>query len=156
MQSDRADPPRQSIRADIVEGVRHVLSSPFLRAVMLIAAPLNFATNCAIFSTTVTPQQHRVSSSLIGLSLGAISVSTLLSALCAGWLQRWMTMSTLVRLVVFGLIGFLVATDVLFGRLVMVVPLAPASFSARRSMWRCSADWAPIRPIGCRPGWSAW
>lgn len=128
MQTDRADRPRQSIRADIVEGVRHVLSSPFLRAVMLIAAPLNFATNCAIFSTTVTLQQHRVPSSPIGLSLGAIGVSTLLGALCAGWLQRRMTMSTLVRLVVFGLIGFLLVTDLLSGRLVIVVPLALGIF----------------------------
>ena len=50
--------PSQTIVRDITDGVRHVLADAYLRALLLVAAPLNFAVTGALFTMTITLRQH--------------------------------------------------------------------------------------------------
>jgi MFS family permease len=83
LQEARATRPALSMATEIGEGVRHVAGNAFLRAVVLTAAPLNFALTGAIFSATVALQQVHASSAVIGLAQAAIGLGGLLGALAA-------------------------------------------------------------------------
>jgi MFS family permease len=128
VQSRRDAAPVQSVAGDIAEGVRHVLRSPFLRAILLVAAPVNFGVTGALFAVTVGLRQHGVTATTIGLAQGAIAVGGLLGALVAGPLQRRATVRTLVIAIDATLLGCVALAGILLPHLVLVVPLAAGLF----------------------------
>jgi MFS family permease len=128
VQSERDTAPVQSVASDIVEGVRHVLRSPFLRAVLLVATPVNFGVTGALFTVTVGLRQHGVSATVIGLAQGAIAVGGLLGAMVAGRLQRRASVRALVIWIDAVLLGCVSLAGLLLPHLLLVVPLAAGLF----------------------------
>lgn len=122
--------PTQHLLADIREGIAHVLASPFLRAVLVVAALLNLAVDGALFTTTITLRQQGTSAGLVGLAQGLFGAGGLLGAFAAGWLQRRLSFrGLLVTATVVLTVGLALAT-VLVGHLLMAVPVAVGLFFA--------------------------
>lgn len=129
MQDDRVDP-SGNLFADIGYGLRYVLNNSFLRTLLLVAAPLNFAATGALFVLTVSLRQHGVSASLIGVGQGVVAAGGLLGAFTAPWLQRKASLRALVIFTSLALLACLAVASVLTGHFVMVVPLAAGLFLA--------------------------
>lgn len=133
VQDKRSEGPRQSLLADVKEGLSHVFRDTFLRAVLLVAAPLNFAVTGSLFTMTITLREHGVSATLIGLAQGVIGVGGFLGALAAPRLQRRLSLRLLVTVTCWALLGSLILASVLVGHLAMAIVitagllLAPAS-----------------------------
>ncbi len=122
--------PPQRLGADIREGVAQVLASPFLRALLVVAAPLNLAIGGALFTTTITLRLAGTSAGLVGAAQGLIGAGGLLGAFAAASLQRRVSIRGLVLGVTVGLTVALAAATVLAGHLVMAVPIAVGLFLA--------------------------
>lgn len=122
--------------ADIKDGVRHVFRDPFLRALLLVAAPLNFAVTGALFTMTVTLRQHDVSAPMIGVAQGIIGVGGVLGALAAPRIQRHLSLRSLVIFTSWALVICLAIAGLLTSHLTMAAPitagliLSPASNAA--------------------------
>ncbi|MER6200562.1 MFS transporter [Streptomyces sp. NPDC001586] len=119
-----------SLVSDIREGVKHVAASPFLRAVILVATPVNFALVAAQFSVTLVLSENGYEPSVLGVAQGVIAVGGLLGAVAAGWIQRRASFYNLLLTAVSFLFVLLVASALLTGRLLMVLPLALGLFLA--------------------------
>lgn len=130
LQGDRLPKDRQSLATDIRDGIVHVARSRFLRAVIFIAAPLNFALTGAIFTATIALQQAGTPSGIIGLAQAAMGASGLLGALAAPWITRHLRLQRLIILVCAVLTGAAVAAATMSGRPLMVIPLAAGFFLA--------------------------
>jgi len=124
LQEDRPRSTGRSLTADIGDGVRYVFGSPFLRAVVLIAAPLNFALSGAIFVTTIALQEAGTSPGVIGLALAAFGGAGLLGTAVAAWLNRRLPLRQLIAAICAGLSVAALAAAALSGRPVMALPLA--------------------------------
>ena len=83
--------------AALAEGFRFVFGDPFLRAVLLVAAPLNLAIHGIIFTIIVTLQRDHVAPGIIGGVEAVVAVGGLLGALAAPALQRRLPLSALIR-----------------------------------------------------------
>jgi MFS family permease len=129
-QGDRSQRGRTSIVADIREGLSYVGHSRFLRVVLLIAAPVNFAITGALFAVTVLLRQHGTPPGQIGLALGVVSVGGLLGAIVAPWLQARATLRALVIAAMWAIAGSLAAASLLTPHLLTVAPLAIGLFLA--------------------------
>jgi MFS family permease len=127
---DGLDAPPAALLAEIRDGIVHVARSPFLRAVLLIAAPLNLAATGAIFATTIVLRQHGTAAGVIGLAQGVVGVGGLLGAFAAAWIVRRLSVVRLIRVVCAALFLALAATTVLTGSLLMVLPLSAGLFMA--------------------------
>jgi MFS family permease len=128
LQTPREEPPPGHVAA-LAEGVRFVLEKPFLRAVLIIAAPLNFALSGAIFTIIITLQQHGTEPAVIGLVETIIAVGGLAGAIVAPALQRRLRLAVLVRVICWAAVA-LVALSALSPR-----PSAPPSPSPSPSSW---------------------
>lgn len=124
------DAPAASVAAQIREGLAHVWHSRFLRAVVVVAAPLNFAILGALFSTTLVLRQHGYAASTIGLAQGVAALGGLLGAFAAPALTRRLSLRHIVVVIAWILLGCLAAATVLTGRLSMMLPLALGLFFA--------------------------
>jgi len=114
--------------AALAEGLRFVFGNPFLRAVLIIAAPLNFALNGALFTIIVTLQHHGVEPGVIGLTETIVGVGGLAGAFVAPALQRWLPFTRLIRVICWAAAGVLVASAWLTASLAAAVPVALAVF----------------------------
>lgn len=130
MQAARADRPPAAFLPDIRDGILHVARSPFLRALLLIAAPLNLAVTGAIFATTLVLRRQGTGASIIGLAQGGIGIGGLLGAFAAPWIIRRLSFAALIRVVCVALFLSLTATAALTGSLLMVLPLSAGLFLA--------------------------
>jgi MFS family permease len=131
LQVDRADPPaRVSLAADIAAGIGYVWHSRFLRNVVMLLAPANFAFTGAIFAVIVILRQDGHSVETVGLAQAVIASGGLLGAFAAGPLQRRASLSRLLISATCALFLLLLAATTLTGRLIMVLPLAGALFLA--------------------------
>ena len=83
--------------AALAEGFRFVFGNPFLRAVLVIAAPLNLAIHGIIFTIIVTLQRDGVPPGIIGGVETVVAVGGLLGALAAPALRRRFRLPTLIR-----------------------------------------------------------
>ena len=119
-----AQAPQQSIAGAIAEGLRHVWSDRFLRALLLVAAPLNFAVTGALFTMTMTLREAGLSAGLIGVAQAVTAVGGLVGALFSGRLQRRATLRRLVVLTDLGLLVCIAAASLATSSLVVAVPLA--------------------------------
>ncbi|MFX4295277.1 MFS transporter [Streptomyces bohaiensis] len=126
----RAESDTTSLRHDMLEGLRHVAARPFLRAVILMAAPVNFALTGALFSGVLILADAGYSSRTLGLAQGGIAIGGLLGALCAVRLQRLLPFQRLLITALALLLTLLVASTALNGSLAMVAPLAAGLFLA--------------------------
>jgi len=127
LQAERDEEPPGHAAA-LAEGLRFVFSNPFLRAVLAIAAPLNFALNGTIFTIIVTLQRHGVEPGVIGLTETIVGVGGLLGAFLAPVLQRWLQFARLIRFITWAAVAVLVASALLTASLAAAVPVALAVF----------------------------
>ncbi|MBM2615304.1 MFS transporter [Actinoplanes sp. LDG1-06] len=114
--------------AALLEGLRFVFGNPFLRAVLLIAAPLNFALYGSIFTIIVTLQKHGVAPGVIGLTETIVSAGGLIGALAAPALLRRLSFATLIRGLGWAATLFLTVSALLTMSVAAAVPVALAIF----------------------------
>ncbi|GAB2589894.1 MFS transporter [Paractinoplanes abujensis] len=119
-----ADPPSHT--KALVEGIRFVFGNAFLRAVLLIAAPLNFALYGAIFTIIVTLQSHDVAPGVIGLTETIVSAGGLIGALAAPALLRRLSFPALIRGLGWAATLFLTVSALLTMSVAAAVPVALA------------------------------
>jgi MFS family permease len=108
--------------------VRFVFADPFLRAVLFIAAPLNFALTGAIFAIILNLQRHGTAPAVIGLVETIIGVGGLTGAIVAPALQRWLPLATLVRVICWAAVGLVALSALLTSSIAAAVPVALAVF----------------------------
>ncbi|BCJ40041.1 putative drug antiporter protein precursor [Actinoplanes ianthinogenes] len=116
--------------AALAEGVRFVAGEPFLRAVLFIAAPLNFAINGVIFTIVVSLQRHGTAPAVIGLTETVIGVGGLIGAFAAPMMQRRWRPATLTRLICLVATALLLLSAVLMTGVAAAVPIAVTLFLA--------------------------
>jgi MFS family permease len=114
--------------ADIRLGLRHVWHSSYLRSVLLLLIPVDFAVHGALFALVVNLRQQGHSPETIGVAQAVIAVGGLSGALCSKWMQRRVSFQTL--LICATGVGFalMIAATALTGRLAVIVPLTGAIF----------------------------
>jgi len=127
LQAERDERPPGHAAA-LAEGLRFVFGNPFLRAVLIIAAPLNFALNGAMFTIIVTLQRHGVEPGVIGLTETIVGVGGLAGAFVAPTLQRWLPFTRLIRVICWAAAGVLLASAWLTASIAAAVPVALAVF----------------------------
>ncbi|MFG2608430.1 MFS transporter [Streptomyces sp. NPDC048514] len=120
--------PTESGRAAGAEGVRFVLNNPFLRALLLIAAPLNMAFTGMLFAIVVSLQRAGTPSFVVGLASMIFGLGGFLGAFAAPALQRQLPLPRLLLVLCWATTG-LMAVSALFATSVLAaVPLALAVF----------------------------
>ncbi|MBU2665721.1 MFS transporter [Actinoplanes bogorensis] len=114
--------------AALLEGIRFVFGNPFLRAVLLIAAPLNFALFGSIFTIIVTLQSHDVPPGVIGLTETIVGAGGLIGALAAPFLLRRLSFAALIRGLGWAATVFLALSALLTMSVAAAAPVALAIF----------------------------
>ena len=146
LQEERAEPPAGRAAA-LTEGVRFVFGNPFLRAILLIAAPLNLAINGILFTIIVTLQRHGVRPAIIGMVETVVAVGGLLGALAAPSLHRRQPLPVLIRGICWSAAaGFLTISALLTSSIVAAVPVAIAVFLGPASNAALFGHQAAITP----------
>ncbi len=127
LQQERTTAPGNPL-TELREGLRFSIEQPFVRAVLMIAPPINLAFNGVIFASIIILRQEGVAPGLIGTVDTILSIGGLLGAFCAGTLQRLLGIRTLI-------IGIswagaaLMASAVFFTHSILIaVPIAVAIF----------------------------
>ncbi|WP_249997869.1 MFS transporter [Actinoplanes sp. M2I2] len=128
LQTEHRHRHRHGHRAALLEGLRFVTGNPFLRTVLLIAAPLNLALYGATFTIVVTLQSHDVTPGVIGLTETIVGAGGLLGALAAPALQRRLSFAVLIRGLCWAATLFLVLSAFLSGSVAAATPIALAIF----------------------------
>jgi hypothetical protein len=145
LQKPRAEKPAGGATA-LVEGVRFVFDNPFLRAVLVIAAPLNLAINGIIFTIIVTLQRNDVPPAIIGSVETVVAVGGLLGALAAPALQRRMPLPMLIRGICCAAAGFMAISSLLTPSIAAAIPVAIAVFLGPASNAALFGHQAAITP----------
>jgi MFS family permease len=145
LQEPRAEPLGRSLTA-LAEGLRFVFGNPVLRAILLIAAPLNLAINGIIFTIIVTLQRHQTPPAIIGLVGTVVAVGGLLGALVAPALQRRLPLPVLIRGICWAAAGFMAISAVLTSSVLAAVPVAIAVFLGPASNAALFGHQAAITP----------
>ncbi|MGX6604905.1 MFS transporter [Micromonosporaceae bacterium Da 78-11] len=127
LQTEHAEAPAGH-RAALMEGLRFVFANPFLRAVLIIAAPLNLALNGAIFTIIISLQRHDVTPGVIGLVETIVGVGGLTGAFLAPVLQRWLPFPRLARFICWTTTAVLAIAALLTSSILAAAPLALAVF----------------------------
>jgi Transmembrane secretion effector len=121
-----AEPPGHATA--LAEGLRFVFTNAFLRAVLAIAAPLNFALTGTVFTIIITLQRHDVAPGVIGLTETIVAAGGLAGAFVAPALQRLLPFPQLIRFICWAAVTVLVASALLTGTLAAAGPVALAVF----------------------------
>jgi MFS family permease len=127
LQAPREDQP-QAYGVALAEGVRFVLTHPFLRALMLVAAPLNFAITGVIFTLIVALQRNGTTPAVIGLTETIVAAGGLLGAFAAPAIQRRLGLVSLVRTICWAAALLLAASAFLTSTIAAAVPLGLTVF----------------------------
>jgi MFS family permease len=127
LQAARHDPPAGHAAA-LAEGLRFVFTNPFLRAVVVIAAPLNLALTGTTFTIILTLQKNEVEPGVIGLTETIIGIGGLAGAFAAPALQRWWPFAKLIRYICWAATAVLALSALLTSTLAAAVPVALAVF----------------------------
>jgi MFS family permease len=130
----------------LAEGFRFVFGNPFLRTVLLIAAPLNLAINGIIFTIIVTLQGHHTPPAVIGAVETVVGVGGLLGALVAPALHRRLPLPTLIRDICWAAAGFMAISALLTSSVLAAVPVAIAVFLGPASNAALFGHQAAITP----------
>jgi hypothetical protein len=145
LQQPRAEPPGRHAAA-LAEGFRFVFGNPFLRAILLIAAPLNFAIRGIIFTIIVTLQRNHTPPAVIGTVETIVAVGGLLGAIAAPALLRRVRLPTLIRGICWTAAGFLACSALLTSSVAAAVPIAAAVFLGPASNAALFGHQAAITP----------
>jgi predicted MFS family arabinose efflux permease len=145
LQEPRADPPAGHASA-MAEGLRFVFGNSFLRAILLIAAPLNFAINGIIFTIIVTLQMHHTRPAVIGTVEGIVAVGGLLGALAAPALIRRVRLPVLIRGICWTAAAFMAFSALFPTSVAAAVPVAAAVFLGPASNAALFGHQAAITP----------
>lgn len=127
MQQPREQEPASGAAA-VAEGVRFVLRNPFLRALLLIAAPLNMAVTGMIFAITVSLERVGTPPVLVGLATTIFGLGGFLGALAAPAMQRWLPLPALVIVLCWSTAGLMALSTLFPTSVLAAVPLAAAVF----------------------------
>jgi len=130
LQKPRPQEHRTDLVRQIREGVVHVLGDRFLRTVLLVAAPVNFALSGAVFCLTVSLRQSGMGADRIGLAQACIGIGGVAGALAAPRLIRRVDLRRLAVLVCLALALSTLAAATLTGSAAMALPLAAGFFLA--------------------------
>jgi MFS family permease len=114
--------------AAMAEGIRFVVRNPSLRALLVIAAPLNMAFTGMIFSIIIALQRNGTPSFLVGLASTIFGLGGFLGAFAAPAVQRWMRPSTLVIVLSWATVALMAISTQLSASILAAVPLAAAVF----------------------------
>jgi predicted MFS family arabinose efflux permease len=125
MQQERTEPHEHPVKA-LIEGVRFTWSEPFLRAVVLIAPPLNLGFSGLAFAIIVILQQRGTPPALIGAAETAIGLGALFGAVIAGWLVRKVPMRWLVIMLCWVSVVVIAFGALLADSILVAVPMAVA------------------------------
>ncbi|NUR69368.1 MAG: MFS transporter [Hamadaea sp.] len=125
MQQERSEPREHPIK-ELAEGVKFTLSEPFLRAILLIAPPINLAFNGIIFAMIVILQQQGTPPALIGTVETIVGGGLLVGALLAPMLSRRVPMRTLVIGITWLGTALLAGAALLTGSVLVGIPVALA------------------------------
>lgn len=131
LQEERT-PSAQSPLRDLGVGLRHVATTPALRATVMVAAPLNFALNGVIFGIVVVLRDRGVAAGLIGTVETIIGICGLLGAILAPVLMARVSALTLLRVIcllgvpLLLLVRPLAATPLAALPVGLLVPMGPA------------------------------
>ncbi|ASW54083.1 MFS transporter [Plantactinospora sp. KBS50] len=106
MQQPRTQAPRGHA-TELAEGIRFALGDRFLRAVLLVAPPLNMGISGVVFALIVILQRHHVPPALIGTVETIIAAGGLVGAFAAPALQRRLRMPVLVVSICWAAVGLL-------------------------------------------------
>ncbi|MFF7635003.1 MFS transporter [Kitasatospora sp. NPDC008050] len=110
------------------QGLRFVLGNPFLRALLVIAAPLNMAFTGMIFSMTISLRRSGLSPALVGVVGMVVAVGGLLGAVTAPALQRRLRLPTLIMVICWSAAALMALSVLLSASIATAVPLAAAVF----------------------------
>lgn len=145
LQQPRHEPPGRH-GAAMLEGIRFVFSNPFLRAILLIAAPLNLAIHGIIFTIIVTLQRHGTPPAMIGTVETIVAVGGLLGAFAAPALCRRLALPMLIRGICWTAAGFMAISAVLTSSVAAAIPVALAVFLGPASNAALFGHQAAITP----------
>ncbi|MFJ8831809.1 MFS transporter [Micromonospora aurantiaca] len=130
MEQSRTEQAPQSGGAAMAEGIRFVLANPFLRALLVIAAPLNMAFTGMIFTIIVALERAGTASVVVGLASTIFGLGGFLGALAAPAVQRWLRLPTLVIVLCWATTVLMAASALVPSSVLAAVPLAAAVFLA--------------------------
>jgi MFS family permease len=145
LQEPRVEKPGAPATA-MIEGLRFVFSDPFLRAVLLVAAPLNLAINGIIFTIIVTLQGHGTPPAVIGTVETIVAVGGLLGALVAPALHHRVRLPVLIRGICWTAAGFMAISSLLISSVAAAIPIAAAVFLGPASNAALFGHQAAITP----------
>ncbi|MER7915688.1 MULTISPECIES: MFS transporter [unclassified Streptomyces] len=124
--------PRKEVAAPVgastAEGLRFLLGHPFLRALLVIAAPLNMAFTGMIFAMTLALRRAGVAPVLVGFAGAIFALGGFLGAFAAPALQRRMRLPVLITLLCWVTAALMAVSTLLSGSVLAAVPLAAAVF----------------------------
>jgi len=121
---------RQGLHRDIATGIRFVWNTPFLRALVIQSPLMNFALTGAVFAMVVILRVHAVHPAVIGAAESLIAIGGLLGAVSAPWMQRRLSLATVILLLCWGGTALLVVAAWQAGSVAMAVPIGLAIFLA--------------------------
>jgi predicted MFS family arabinose efflux permease len=108
--------------------VRFVFANPFLRTVLVIAAPLNFAFNGIMFAVIANLQRHGTPPAIIGTAETIFGVGGLIGAFAAPALQRWLRLPVLVVAICWASAALMAISSLLTTSVAVAIPMAGAVF----------------------------
>ena len=132
--------------AALAEGFRFVFGNPFLRTILLIAAPLNLAIHGIIFTIIVTLQADGVAPGIIGTVQTVVAVGGLLGALAAPALHRRFPLPVLIRGICWVAALLMSASAMLTHSVAAAIPVALAVFLGPASNAALFGHQAAITP----------
>ncbi|MBM2619871.1 MFS transporter [Actinoplanes sp. LDG1-06] len=127
LQAPREDEP-QAYGAALAEGLRFVFTHPFLRTLMLVAAPLNFAINGVVFALIVALQRAGTTPAVIGLTETIVAAGGLLGAFAAPAVQRRLGLVALTRSICWAAAVLLASAALFPSSIAAAIPLGLTVF----------------------------
>ncbi|GAB1339298.1 MFS transporter [Streptomyces sp. E-15] len=135
-----------AVGASAAQGLRFLLGHPFLRALLVIAAPLNMAFTGMIFAMTLALRRAGAPPALVGLAGTIFALGGLLGAFLAPVLQRRLRLPVLITLLCWATAALMAVGTLLAGTVRAAVPLAAAVFLGPTANAALFAHQAAVTP----------